>query len=109
MSLNNNFPFVPEKVSMEPTFLRLLMKACNRALAGKLNCTGIVTLTASVTSTLMLDVRCLANSVILLQPTTAHAAAELPTAYVVASDGSFTVTHANNGQTDRTFNYAILG
>jgi hypothetical protein len=25
------------------------------------------------------------------------------------ANGSFTVTHANNGQTDRTFMYAALG
>lgn len=106
---NNNFPFVPEKVSVEATFLRLLMKAVNRALGGKLNCTGTVTLAASVTTTTMPDTRCLAGSVVLLQPTTAHAAAELPTAYIVASDGSFVIHHANNSQTDRAFNYAILG
>lgn len=107
--LNNNFPFVPEKVSAEPTFLRLLMKAANRALAGKLNCTGQQTLTASVTSTPVADTRCLANSVVLLQPTTSNAAAALGTTYIVAADGSFIIHHASNSQTDRTFNYAILG
>jgi len=107
--MSNNYPYVPEKVSSEPPFLRLLMKAINRAIAGKLNCTGTVTLTASAASTAITDNNCSAASTVLLQPTTAHAAAELATAYIVAADGSFTVNHANNGQTDRVFNYAILG
>lgn len=85
------------------------MKATNRAIAGKLNCTGSVTLTISVTSTTVADNNCLASSTVLLQPTTAHAATELATAYIVASDGSFVIHHANNSQTDRAFNYAILG
>lgn len=103
------FPLVPEKVSTDVPFLRLLMKAINRAIAGKLNCTGKVTLTASVTSSTVADNNCLASSTITLQPTTAHAATELATAYIVASDSSFVIHHANNSQTDRTFNYAILG
>lgn len=109
MSLNNNFPFVPERVDQSPQYLRLMMKAINRVMGGKVNCTGQITLTASVATTTVTDNRCLANSVVLLQPTTAHAATELATAYIVASDGSFVIHHANNAQTDRIFNYAIFG
>ncbi len=107
--LNNNFPFVPRDPDLSIPYLRLLMKSINSAMKGKLNCTGSVTLTAGAATTAVTDNRCLANSVILLQPTTAHAAAELATAYIVVAAGSFTITHANNGQTDRIFNYAILG
>lgn len=109
MALNNNFPFVPEKTELSLQYLRLMMKAINRAISGKLNCTGTKTLTASVATTTVTDNNCLVNSVVLLQPTTAHAAAELATAYIVASNGSFVIHHANNAQTDRVFNYAILG
>jgi hypothetical protein len=47
-----------------------------------------------------------------LFPRTAHAAAELAAGgcYVSAvGSGSFTLTHANNAQTDRTFSYVCLG
>ena len=44
--------------------------------------------------------------------TTANAAAEVGAGgmYVSAQgDGSFTVTHANNAQADRTFDYTVTG
>jgi hypothetical protein len=46
----------------------------------------------------------------LFMPTTANAAAELATMFV-SSRGkqTFTITHANNGQTDRTFKYVVIG
>ena len=45
-------------------------------------------------------------------PTTANASAEVGagTIYVSArAKQTFTLTHANNGQTDRTYKYAIIG
>jgi hypothetical protein len=45
-------------------------------------------------------------------PTTANAAAELGngTLHVSArAKGSFTLTHANNAQPDRSFDYAMIG
>lgn len=107
--LNNNFPFLSKNVELSVSYLTLMMKGINSALRGKMNCTGSVTLTASVATTTVTDNRCLANSVVLYQSTTAHAAAELATLYTVAAAGSFVIHHANNGQTDRIFNYAILG
>lgn len=109
MALNNNFPFVPNKAELSIGYLRLMMKALNRALSGKLNCTGTVTLRASQTTTTVTDNNCLANSVVLMQPTTAHAAGLGADGYVVAADGSFVINHSSNASTDRTFNYAILG
>ena len=39
-----------------------------------------------------------------------HAAATLATTYVSAmANGSFTITHTNNAQTDRIFGFACLG
>ena len=109
MALNNNFPFVPEDAREGVPYLLKLMKSLNFAMKGKLNCTGKVTLTASASSTTVTDNRCLANSVILMQPTTANAGALGAAGHIVASSGSFVITHPNNAQTDRTFNYAILG
>lgn len=82
----------------------------NNALQGKLNNTGSLTLAAGAATTTLTDKRIGANSVILIMPTTAHAAAELATLYFTAFvKGSCTVNHANNAQVDRTFKYAVLG
>jgi hypothetical protein len=84
----------------------------NRLAQGKLNCTGTTTLTPGTASTAVTDPRATATSIILLMPTTANAAAEIGngTCFVSArAKGSFTLTHANNAQPDRTFGYAIIG
>lgn len=77
---------------------------------GKVNSTGSVTLTASSATTTVSDLRAGQDSVILFMPTTANAAAAIGGLYV-SSRGkqTFTLTHANNAQTDRTFSYAVLG
>jgi hypothetical protein len=52
------------------------------------------------------------ESVIVFTPTTANAAAEQGggTMYLSArAKQSFTITHANNSQTDRTFIYIVIG
>lgn len=52
------------------------------------------------------------TSVLLLQPTTANAAAAMNTWYISGRDvpnGILTITHANNAQTDRTFGYSLNG
>lgn len=109
MALNNNFKFVPENPELSVQYLRLMMKAINSAMRGKINCTGTVTLRANQATTVITDNRCFANSVVLLQPTTANAAALGAAGYPVAASGSFTINHPNNPQTDRIFNYVILG
>ena len=77
---------------------------------GKVNSTGSVTLTASATTTTVTDLRAGQDSVILFMPTTANAAAAAGGMYVsTRGKQSFTLTHANNAQTDRTFAYVVLG
>ena len=89
---------------------RRIATALNRAIQGKLNCTGSVTLTANVTTTTMTDEKIGADSWIGFMPTTANAAGALATTYISArAQGSATVTHANAATVDRTFVYAILG
>ena len=92
-------------------WLRKIANAVNGIMDGKINATGTFTLTASVTSTVVVDRRCGTNSVVLITPTTANAAGALATTYIPSTTikNQFTVTHANAGTTDRTFNYAILG
>lgn len=77
--------------------------------AGRSNAVGIVTLRANETTTIVDDMNCASGSVINLTPTTANAAAAIGSSYVTSSNKSFTITHASNSQTDRTFYYGIQG
>lgn len=81
---------------------------------GKTDNTGSVTLTANSATTTLTEApdRIGANTVILFMPTTANAAAAMTNLYVSSRDVSastFTLTHTNNAQTDRTFNYILVG
>jgi len=77
--------------------------------SGRSNAHGTFTLTTSTTSTIVINANCAAASCVKITPTTANAAGALATTYIAAANGSFSVTHANNAQTDRTFTYAIQG
>jgi hypothetical protein len=84
----------------------------NNMMRGKLNCTGAVTLAAGAGSTLLSDARIGGGSVVLLQATSANAAAELGngTLYFDAPGaGSVVIRHANNAQIDRSFTYVVIG
>ena len=92
--------------------LRKLAFAVNQLIDGKHNAVGSVTLTANQTTTAVSDNRAGTASVISFMPTSANAAAELGAGgmYVsVRGDSTFTITHANNAQTDRDFEYSISG
>ena len=91
---------------------RQTAQAVNLLIDGKFNSTGTVTLTASAASTAVTDYRAGPDSVIIFTPTTANAAAEQGggTMYLSArAKQGFTLTHANNSQTDRTFLYIVIG
>lgn len=80
--------------------------------AGRSNAVGTVTLTASSATTVVTALNVGADSRVFLMATTANAAAEAGgTALRISSVGSgtFTITHANNSQTDRTFFWVALG
>jgi hypothetical protein len=84
----------------------------NNLLDGKSNNTGTFTCTASAATTAVTDFRAGKSSIILLMPQTANAAAEVGNGTIHVSTRakqSFTVTHANNSQTDRTFGYVVIG
>jgi len=79
---------------------------------GRSNAVGECTLTPNTTTTTVAAPNCGEGSKPFLFPTSAHAAAEMGngTLYRSAvSNGSFVVTHANNAQTDRTFDFVCLG
>lgn len=102
----------------EKAHRRIIAGAINEIENGKITSTGTVTLTASAATTSVTDRRVGIDSYINFMPRTANAAAELAagTMYVKTTDvitttdpPTFTINHANNAQTDRTFTYVILG
>jgi hypothetical protein len=96
--------------------IRQVAGVVNGALSGRLNAVAEVTLNSSVGATTMNDSRLSRNSLVLFDPLTANAATELYGGTMYVKDdgtnrksGSFVITHANNGQTDRTFKVLIIG
>jgi len=95
---------------------RKIAETVNQILDGKLNTNSSFTLGASSATTVISDYRVGAHSVICFHPLTANAATELAagTMYVTAANimprsNQFTITHANNAETDRDFRYTLLG
>ena len=76
---------------------------------GRTNNGGEVTLTANSATTTLTDPLINKNSVIHFVPTTANAKAEGTPYYADAdlAEGSATLRHANNAQTDRTYKYTV--
>jgi hypothetical protein len=92
--------------------LKAITTAVRGLMQGRSNNVINVTLTENTTTTTVTDSRITFCSAILLQPTTANAAAALATTYISETgrlNGSVTITHANNAQTDRTFKAVIVG
>jgi hypothetical protein len=88
---------------------RALAATLQGAMQGHINCTVLVTLTASATSSTVIDSRISAQSACILAPMTAHAAADAGTIYCVPSNGQVVINHTSNANTDRTFMMAIIG
>lgn len=85
-------------------------ESINGLIDGKLDVVGTLTLADGATSTVVSDNKFESNMVPVLIPTTANAAAALATTYLSArANGSFTLTHANDASTDKTFLYVRLG
>lgn len=102
----------PQNLPNASEWRRIASNWIMQANQGRLNCTGSVTLTANAFSTTVQDKRVGANSCIDFMPTTANAATELASGgmYISAQQGEqFTITHASNAQSDRTFTYTIMG
>ena len=94
------------------TNLYKLVRAIRELFEGRSNAVGTFTLTANVATTVVTAANCGSGSSVLATAKTANAAAEIGngTMYIATiGNGSFTVTHANNAQTDRTFLWAAFG
>jgi len=84
-------------------------QAINGLIDGKADVAKTFTLTAGATSTVVSDNKFESGMVPVFSPTTANAAGAVATTYVSArTQGSFTLTHANTGTTDRVFLYVRL-
>ena len=102
--------FLPEHSQRTDEHYKVLSQAINSLIGGKSDNVGTFTLAAGAASTTVTDNRFESNQVPLWMPTTANAATATANVYVSArAKGSFTLTHANNAQTDRTFLYIRVG
>ena len=96
------------------TYLRGLRGVILSMWNGKLNCTGTITLTAGAATTVLNRKGLSPQSVVHFDPKTANAATELygATMYVLTANrgnDAWTITHANNANADKTFQYTIIG
>lgn len=94
----------------EKSHRRKIADAIFQLLNGKTNNYGTVTLTANAGSTAVTFDKAGINSRITLSPQTANAAGAIGTTYVSAKGKkTFTLSHANNAQTDRIFDFVVTG
>lgn len=110
------FDPVPIKMVDPLEWCRRIAYKSNELLNGKSNNIGSITLTANQATTTVTEAagRIGEDTVVLFMPTTANAAAEIGAGGIYVSGRSvanktFTITHANNAQTDRAFNYVLIG
>ena len=88
--------------------LREISEVTNGIMNGKTNNTGSVLLRASNTTTTITDERLGFDSIILLSPLSANAAAQTP--YIsTKAKGSVIITHTSTAHTDLDFDYIIVG
>lgn len=72
--------------------------------------TGTLKLTQDMTTTTIINGKVNEQSVVVLSPATATAAAELLTTFVSdVSESKFTITHLSSADTNRVFSYVIFG
>lgn len=99
-------------VNRDEKDLTKLTDAINQLAQGRSNAVGTATLTINVATTTVTAINCGSGSTVILTPTTANAAAEFGNGTIRVStvaNGSFTITHANNANADRTFLWAAFG
>jgi hypothetical protein len=94
----------------EETAIRRIVQAIIQLVEGRHNAADEFTLTPGAAQTVVSHPNCSLECHPQFSARTANAAAALATTYISAIDqGSFTVTHANNAQVDRTFGYTVTG
>lgn len=92
------------------TSLARIVRSVRDLFEGRTNAVGSLTLQAGATTTVVTFINCSIGTKVFLSPRTANAAAAISTTYVSSTwNGTFSLTHANNAQTDRTFDFVCLG
>ena len=87
-----------------------IVQAIIQLVNGRQNSVGDVTLTPNAGSTVVSFENCSTGCRVFLEPRTAHAAAALATTFISAiGQKSFTITHANDAQIDKTFSFLAIG
>lgn len=87
-------------------------QAIRELVEGRMNAVNQVTLTPGAALTTVDWPNCSKDSIVILFPRTANAAAAVPTTYIGLTDivqGGFTIRHANNAQVDKTFSFLCVG
>ena len=95
-------------------YARRLWDALHSLRLGKIECTGEITLRINQATTVLNRIGLSPQTVVTFDPKTANAATELygATMYVLTANRlnyAWTITHANNAQADRTFQYSAIG
>jgi hypothetical protein len=87
-----------------------VVSTVNELVDGRSNNVGSVTLTPGATTTTVTFATASSSSMIALSQRTANAAAALSTTFISSKlNGSFVLTHLNNAQVDRTFDFSCVG
>lgn len=90
--------------------IRRIVDSVRQLNDGRQNSVGTITLRPSQTTTTVTFENCSKECEVFLQARTANAAAAVPTTYISSIlQGSFTITHANNVQADKTFGFLCIG
>lgn len=99
-------------IQLQPseTSIWRIVQAIIQLVNGRHNSSGQISLSINTTTTVVTAPNCSKGASPVLFPMTAHAAAALGTSWISSiDDGSFTLTHANNTQADRTFSWIATG
>jgi hypothetical protein len=88
---------------------RDIARVLKQVQTGQMNSNVIVTLDPSVATTTLIDARISIQTAVLLSPQTADAAAELPTLWIVPSNGQAVFHHTISAVADRKYIVALIG
>ncbi len=83
--------------------------AVRQLIEGRSNAVGTFTLSANVTTTNVTAISCSVTSVVIPHPQSVAAAADIPLMSITPGTGRFTVSHASNSNTARSFAYLVQG
>jgi len=107
----SQFPTPSERYDDPEQFARAVVRSIRQITTGKTNNVLDVTLTANSTTTSVIDARIGVHTAPIFVPTSANAQAIATPRRDFSSpvNGSMTVVHANDANTDKTFKVILIG